>query len=121
MNKMTILLREQLEKEGAAIIAKLIEAAKNGEAWAIKLCVGQMSPGRVDLELPRAETASDVARSSEAVIESAAAGELRLGEAQDFMGLLEARRRTIETAELEARVASLEEDAAEEGSRRWSG
>lgn len=58
--------------------------------------------------LPKMETARDAARAAGAVLEAVAAGELTPTEGAHLMGLVEAYRRTLETTELEARVAALE-------------
>jgi hypothetical protein len=54
------------------------------------------------------ETARDAARAAGAVLEAVAAGELTPNEGAHLMALVETYRRTLETTELEARVAALE-------------
>lgn len=54
------------------------------------------------------EMALDAAKAAGAVLEAVAAGELTPTEGAHLMALVETYRRTLETTELEARVAALE-------------
>jgi hypothetical protein len=115
-----VILAQLADGDGAAIVAKLIEQAKAGEPWAVRLIVERVLPRyerRVDVDLPRAETAADVGQAIADVIDLAASGELTLEEARGFMVLLEQQRRGIETSELAVRLELLEQDA--KGRKRW--
>jgi hypothetical protein len=88
--------------------------AKKGDGVALKLCVDRLLPVRaardraVELVLPSAESAADLVRAAAVVIERAAAGEITLSEAREFMALLELQRKSIETADLVVRIEALE-------------
>ena len=74
-----------------------------------------MAPRRertVEFELPKIESAADARKASSAVISACAAGELSPHEATEIMGLISTHVRTIEVAELEARVDALENERA---------
>jgi len=66
----------------------------------------------VCVELPDVRTATDLVAAAATVIERAAAGDMSLSEAREFMGLLEVERRVIETSELAVRIEVLESQAS---------
>ena len=61
------------------------------------------------LRLPAVESAADVLAASAAIVAAAADGRLGVRESRDFMRLLDLHRRAIESHDLAARVAALEE------------
>jgi hypothetical protein len=63
----------------------------------------------VSFTLPDLETAADAPKALAAITAAVAVGDLTAGEAADLAGLVEKFARTIETADLELRVAKLEE------------
>jgi hypothetical protein len=54
------------------------------------------------------QSAADAARAAGAVLDAVAVGDLTPTEGAHIMGLVETYRRTLETSELETRVAALE-------------
>ena len=82
---------------------------------ALRLCLDRLAPPRKDapvsLELPPVRTAKDAVEASAAVLEAVSAGEATPDEAGRVMALLSAHKAMIETADLEARLAVLEERA----------
>jgi hypothetical protein len=76
----------------------------------------RLAPPRKDrhvtIALPSITNLSDVLAAQGEIIRCAAAGELTPSEAQSMAALLDLRRRTIETLELEARLAALEAQLA---------
>lgn len=111
-NKATRAAEALLEGEAETLTRTCIELAKRGDTVALRLALERIYPAprgrRVALELPAIETADDVAKGLAAVIGSVAAGELTTDEAAGVAGLLEQRRKAIETVELEARIVALE-------------
>jgi hypothetical protein len=101
-----------LDGEAGALTRKAVEMALAGDTTALRLCLERIAPPRrdapVQFTLPRMETARDAARAAGAVLEAVAAGELTPNEGAHLMALVETYRRTLETTELEARVAALE-------------
>jgi hypothetical protein len=101
-----------LDGEAGALTRKAVEMALAGDTTALRLCLERIAPPRrdapVQFTLPRMETARDAARAAGAVLEAVAAGELTPTEGAHLMALVERYRRTLETTELEARVAALE-------------
>ena len=101
-----------LDGEAEALTRKAVEMALAGDGAALRLCLERIAPPRRDapvtFEMPRMETARDAATAAGAVLEAVAEGELTPTEGAHIMGLVETFRRTLETSELEARVAALE-------------
>lgn len=111
-NKATVLAEQLLDGEVEALLRKVIEKALAGDTAALRLCLDRVLPARrerlVTLVLPKIETAKDGCAASAAILVACANGELSTGEAAEFMGLVAAHLRVLETTELEARLAALE-------------
>lgn len=111
-HKATVAALALLDGEADALTRKAVEMALAGDTTALRLCLERIAPPRrdapVQFTLPRMETARDAARAAGAVLEAVAAGELTPTEGAHLMALVETYRRTLETTELEARVAALE-------------
>lgn len=101
-----------LQRDADAIIEAVVEAAKAGDPTAMRLCVERLVPLRrgraVVFPLPRLLTAADVGDAMAAVAAAMARGELTPDEATAVAGVIELRRRSIETTELEQRLSNLE-------------
>lgn len=117
-NRLTLACAGLLAADSEAIMARLIQRAKKGEDVALKLCVERLLPVRsardrwVQLDLPAVSEASDLVGAAAAVVERAAAGDITLSEAKEFMVLVDAQRRAIETADLAVRIEALEASTA---------
>lgn len=83
-----------------------------GDTTALRLCLDRLIPPvkdkPINLSLPKAETARDVAQAVGVVLEALGLGDITPSEAQAVVSLLETHRKAIETADLEARIADLE-------------
>lgn len=105
-----------LEGEAEALTRKAVEAALAGDVSALRLCLDRIAPPRKDapvsFALPPMASAADAAQAAGAVLSAVAEGDLTPLEAAQIMGLIETYRRTLETCELETRVAALEAGAA---------
>jgi hypothetical protein len=66
----------------------------------------------IHLTLPAIDTAAGVSEAQSAAVAAMAEGEITPDEAATIAGVLESKRRAIETTELEARVALLEQSTA---------
>ena len=104
-----------LDGEAEAITRKAIEKALEGDMTAIQLCLERILPTiksrPIEIDLPPVKTAQDIQAAHGAVIAAMAKGEITPDDAGTIAGVLEARRRAIETVELEARMVALEEKA----------
>ena len=101
-----------LDGEAEALTRQAVAMALEGDASALRLCLDRIAPPRrdapVQFELPPMKSARDAAQAAGAVLGAVASGDLTPTEAAHVMALIETYRRTLETTELEARVAALE-------------
>ena len=78
----------------------------------MRLCLDRLCLPRrtrpIKLELPKVETAGDVFQAHAAVIDAMAQGGITPDKASTVSNVLEVKRRSIETCELETRVTELE-------------
>ncbi|WP_319241886.1 DUF5681 domain-containing protein [uncultured Propionivibrio sp.] len=103
-----------LLEDGAAEIAKVIvEAAKGGDLAAARLVIERLAPPirerPIDLSLPDTATAEGISQAQQIILEAVGNGTLLPGEATTLAGIVETRRKALETQELEARITLLEE------------
>ncbi len=105
--------------EGAAesVVQAVLVAAQGGDMVAARLVLERIAPVRkgrpVSLPLPVVTTAGDVLAALGATVKAMADGDITPDEAATVAGVLEVKRRAIETAELETRIAALEERKTE--------
>lgn len=115
-HKATTAALARLDGQAEALTRKAIDAALTGDTVALRLCLDRIAPPRKDapvsFTLPPMATAKDVATAAAVVLDAVALGDLTPNEAAQIIGLIETYRRTLETCELEARVAALEAGAA---------
>lgn len=111
--KTTLAAEALLDGEAEKLTRKAIELALEGDTIALRLCLERILPVRkgrpVPLALPNADTAQGVAQAMAALIGEMACGNLSGEEAATVASVLEAQRRAIETVEIEARLAAIEE------------
>jgi hypothetical protein len=111
-NKASLAVEALLDGQSEALTQKAVEMALAGDMQALKLCLERVCPPRksrpIQIELPKVETAADVAAAHAVVIAAMAQGEMTPDEASTIAGVLEAKRRSIETCDLEGRMAALE-------------
>jgi hypothetical protein len=97
------------------IVRAVVNAAKNGDPTAMRLCVERLVPLRkgrpVVFDLPPVKTAADIAGAVGELARAMAAGELTTDEASAAASVIEMHRRAIETTEIELRLQRLEEGA----------
>jgi hypothetical protein len=111
-NKATLALEALLEGEGEAITRKAVDMALQGEIAAIRLCMDRLVPVRKDapvpFDMPSMTNASDSAAAMSGLLQALAKGDITPGEASSVAGVIETFRKTLETEELEGRIAALE-------------
>lgn len=112
-NRATQMVLALMETGAEEITQAVIQAAKDGDLSAARLVLERLAPPLrerpVSLALPATDTAEGISQAQQAVLEAVGAGELLPGEGQVLAGILEGRRKALETLELERRVAALEE------------
>jgi hypothetical protein len=113
-NKATIALDKIADDAGEDILTKMVEQAKSGDMRAADLVLSRIWPVRkgrpVALTLPAIETSTNVVAAIGAVTDAVAAGDITPDEGQAVASILEAKRRAIETVELETRITALEQE-----------
>jgi hypothetical protein len=113
-NKATLVLDQIADDAGKAILEKMVEAAMGGEMRAAELVLQRIWPARksrpIALTLPAIQSASDVVAAVGAVADAVGAGDITPDEGQAVASILEAKRRAIETVELESRIAAIEQE-----------
>jgi hypothetical protein len=104
--------QDTLEEDGDAIIKTCLRLAKAGDPPAMKLAIERLIPvrrdRRVEFNLPQIATTSDLSDALDAVLTAVAAGTLTPSEGETIARILEIRRETMETEELEKRLSALE-------------
>ncbi len=112
-NATTLAVERLLEGEAEAITRKAIEMAKKGDTIALRLVLDRVAPLRrgrpVLFELPVIEKASDLAGALGSLLRAMASGKMTPDEAAVIAGVMETKRRAIETGELEQRLDQLEQ------------
>ncbi len=111
-NATTLAVEALLDGEAEAITRRVVNAALDGDMVAIKLVMDRVAPARksraIQIDLPPASDACGLAQAQAAVVASVAGGEITPDEGMALSGLLEARRKALETEELAARLQRLE-------------
>ena len=111
-HKVTRAVEELLNGQAEAISQKAVDMALEGDSTALRLCLERLAPPRKDVtvsfDLPRMECAQDAAGAAQAVLWAVSEATLTPLEGASVMALIEAYRKTLETSELERRVAELE-------------
>ncbi len=110
-----LLALDTIGAEGAEeVMRAVVVAAKGGDMRAADILLRRLWPERkgrpVQMDLPAIMTPSDIVAAIGAVSAAVAAGELTPDEGAAVAGILEAQRRAAETADLEQRIAALEQD-----------
>lgn len=112
-HSVTLAVEALLEGEAEGLTRKAVEMAMGGDITALRLCLDRIAPTRRDrpvtVDLPPVERAADHAPALAAVANAVAEGDLTPAEGKALGDVLELHRRAIETAELEARITTLEE------------
>lgn len=112
-NSATLMLEKMMADDAEDVVRAIVKAAKDGDMQAARMIVDRLIPVRkgrpVTINLPPFTTAAGVLEAIDVVTHAVAVGELTPEEASTIAGLLETKRRAIETMDLEERLAALEE------------
>jgi hypothetical protein len=111
-HRATLAVEKLLDGEGEALTRKAIELAKDGDLTALKLCLERICPPRksrpINIDLPAVDTGEGVSQAQAVVVQAVGEGEITPDEGQVLSSILEARRKSIETADIELRLEKLE-------------
>lgn len=111
-HKATRAIEGLLEGEAEGLTRKAVDMALDGDTTALRLCLERIAPPRkdtpVNFKLPSMESSKDAARAAQAILQAVSDGDLTPLEGASVMALVESYRKTLETTELESRIAALE-------------
>jgi hypothetical protein len=120
-NRASLAADALLDGEAEELTRKCIELAKQGDTTALRLCMERIAPvckGRpVTISLPAISSAGDVLSAIGATLDAMAQGDITPDEACIIAGVLEVKRKAIETVDLEARLLAVEAGLSREGKR----
>jgi hypothetical protein len=112
-------IEKLMEDDAEGVARRVIGAAKDGDMTAARLVLERIYPVRkgrpVHLDLPEIERVADLPVALSALLSAMGHGEITPEEAAVVANVIEAKRRTLETVELEQRIAVLEEAKAAGG------
>lgn len=111
-NHATRAILKLIEGGAEEITLAVLAAAKGGDMGAARFILERIAPPirerPVSIDLPDIGTAAGIAEAQAAILQAAADGDLLPGEASTLSAITEARRKAMETEELERRIAALE-------------
>lgn len=114
-NKATMMVLGLMEEGAEEITKAVIDAAKGGDLMAARLVIERLAPPLrerpINIDLPDTRTAEGCVEAQGSILQAVGMGELLPGEGATLAGIVENRRRSIETVELEARIQALEESS----------
>jgi hypothetical protein len=120
-HKTTLLAEKLMSDDAEAVVRAVVEAAKGGDMTAARIILDRIAPVRkgrpVQFDLPSIETPSDLVPTMAAVVSAMSSGELTPDEASTVAGVIEIKRRMLETIEIERRIAALEAREQDRGKR----
>lgn len=111
-HKVTLAIEAILEGEAEGLTRKAVELAQAGDITALRICLDRLAPVRRDrpvtFDLPKIETAADLPKATQAIMEAVADGELTPSEAAELGKLVDAHAKAIEVTDLHRRLEALE-------------
>ena len=112
-NKNTLLVEELLDENSESLLQKALNLAKQGNIPMLRLLLDRVLPRPKDAPvslgpLPM-NTPEELLQAQESVMQELALGQITPNQATEIFSLIEARRRVLETQELEQRLRALEE------------
>jgi hypothetical protein len=111
-NRATVLAEQLFDGATAALANKAVAMALDGDAVALRLCIGRIiAPRRhrpTSFALPPLHRAADLAPAMAAIAAAVAEGEISTGEAWELSQLVDTFIRAIEAGEFDTRLQRLE-------------
>ena len=112
-NKNTLIIEELLYENSESLLHKALNLAQEGNIPMLRLLLDRVLPRPKDAPvsigpLPMS-TPEELLQAQESVMQELELGQLSLNQAEQIFSLIEARRRVLETQELEQRLRALEE------------
>jgi hypothetical protein len=114
-HKVSVLVESMIQGEAESLANTAITLAKAGDPGLLKALLDRLAPPRreatITVALPEIRSAADLPAAAAALVNAVADGAITPSEGQGLATLLEAYRKHVEIADLEARIAKLEEAA----------
>lgn len=114
-NKATQMVLAMMEGGAKEITQAVIDAAKAGDLSAARLVIERLAPPMrerpINIELPDTCTAEGCAQAQSAILQAVGTCDLLPGEGATLATIVENRRRSLETQDLEQRISILEDKA----------
>ncbi len=111
-NKATSMVLALMETGAKEITEAVITAAKAGDLTAARMILDRLAPPAkerpLSLALPDTATADGISAAQQSILQAVAIGDLLPSEAATLAGVVEVRRKALETLELESRITALE-------------
>jgi hypothetical protein len=112
-NKATLAARKLLDGEAEEITRKAIELAKSGDLIALRLCLERVYPKPKDTtiktKLPAINGAADIPLAIAKIFQMIGNGKLAIDQGNTLTKIVAVQGNVLEPAELEKRIATLEE------------
>jgi hypothetical protein len=112
-NTVTLAAQQLLNQHSVPIISRCIIDARAGKPVALRLCVERIVPAARDQPIRMArlpiQTAADLDTASQRVVNAVTDGEITSTHGENIVNILDARRRILETVEMERRLNALEQ------------
>jgi hypothetical protein len=116
-HRSTLMAEALIDGSGELLVKKCVEMALGGDAAA--MAMERLCPPRrerpVTLAIPSIKSATDLIAAASAITDATAAGDITPGEAASLSTLVGNVAKAIETVEIVARLAKLEEQLAAKG------
>lgn len=111
-HKTTELAYAMMEGGLEAVLQQVVERAKSGDMLACRMIIDKIIPTKKDrtiaIDLPLISTLDGVGHAQSKILQAVVDGDITPNEGERISSIVEARRRAIETVELEARISNLE-------------
>ena len=111
-NKATQMVMALMEGGAEDITRAVVDAAKAGDLAAARLIIERLAPPLrerpLSLDLPDTATVAGISAAQQTILEAVGTGDLLPGEGTALAGIVETRRKALETVELEQRISALE-------------
>src|SRR4029077_10936336 len=116
----TRLAEALIDGQAQEIVHKAIAMAASGDPTALRIVMDRLCPPRrertISLAMPSIKSAADLITAAAALTDATAAGDITPGEAASLSTLVGNVAKAVETVEIVARLAKLEEQLAVKGS-----
>ncbi len=107
-----VAMESLLDGEAEALTGRMIALALSGDVKALKFCLERLLPRMtslpVNIDLPEVKTLADVQSALTTLIDATFKGEIETIQAKHIATLLDMKRRSFETVDLEERLTLIE-------------